>query len=142
MLVVPSLVYETFGYVVLEAFHEGTPVVVRDLGALPELVNESGGGLVFDSLGGLIDAIDRIVADPTLRNELGANGRAARRGIWSEEEHLKRYFDLIEGRGASRKAHERRRSAGRVKPAKPAASQGPRPSPHSFTAPESTPRNR
>ena len=44
---VPSLVYETFGYVVLEAFAEKTPVVVRDLGALPELVAESGGGLVF-----------------------------------------------------------------------------------------------
>src|SRR5262249_10886134 len=42
-VVVPSLVYETFGYVVLEAFHEGTPVVVRDLGALPELVEESRG---------------------------------------------------------------------------------------------------
>src|SRR5207302_6093572 len=48
-VVVPSLVYETFGYVVLEAFHERTPVVVRDFGALPELVAESGGGLVFDS---------------------------------------------------------------------------------------------
>src|ERR671932_1703874 len=46
-VVVPSLVYETFGYVVLEAFDEGTPVIVRDLGALPELVAVSGGGLVF-----------------------------------------------------------------------------------------------
>ena len=95
-VVVPSLVYETFGYVVLEAFAEGTRVVVRDLGALPELVAESGGGLVFDSQQGLIDAIERIAADDVLRDELGANGRASRNGIWSEEEHLKRYFDLIE----------------------------------------------
>ena len=29
-------------------------------------------------------------------DELGANGRAARNGVWSEEEHLKRYFDLID----------------------------------------------
>ena len=95
-VVVPSLVYETFGYVVLEAFAEGTPVVVRDLGALPELVAESGGGLTFDSPDGLVDAIDRIAADDRFRDELGANGRASRNGIWSEEEHLKRYFDLIE----------------------------------------------
>jgi glycosyltransferase involved in cell wall biosynthesis len=95
-VVVPSLVYETFGYVVLEAFAEGTPVIVRDLGALPELVAESGGGLVFDSPEGLVESIERIAVDEVLRDELGANGRAARNGIWSEEEHLKRYFDLID----------------------------------------------
>lgn len=94
-VVVPSLVYETFGYVVLEAFAEGTPVVVRDLGALPELVAESGGGFIFASPEGLVELIDRIAADGPLRDELGANGRAARNGVWSEEEHLKRYFDLI-----------------------------------------------
>ena len=60
-VVVPSLVYETFGYVVLEAFAERTPVIVRDLGALPELVAESQGGLVFDSHEGLVAAIDRLV---------------------------------------------------------------------------------
>jgi glycosyltransferase involved in cell wall biosynthesis len=95
-VVVPSLVYETFGYVVLEAFAEGTPVVVRDLGALPELVAESDGGLVFDSPGGLVDALDRIAADDDLRETLGENGLASRRGIWSEAEHLDRYFALID----------------------------------------------
>src|SRR4029077_751601 len=54
-VVVPSLVFETFGYVVLEAFAERTPVVVRDLGALPELVDESCGGLVFRSADGLVE---------------------------------------------------------------------------------------
>lgn len=101
-VVVPSLVFETFGYVVLESFAEGTPVVVRDLGALPELVEESGGGLVFDSHEGLVEALDRISADDTLRDRLGQNGLAARNGIWSEEEHLKHYFDLIERLRANR----------------------------------------
>ena len=108
-VVVPSLVYETFGYVVLESFAEGTPVIVRDLGALPELVAESGGGLVFDTLDGLVDAIDRVVADDIFRDELGANGRAARNGVWSEEEHLKRYFDLIAGCRTSRRPTHRPR---------------------------------
>lgn len=102
-VIVPSLVYETFGYVVLEAFAERTPVIVRDLGALPELVAESGGGLVFDNHEGLVESIERVVADDLLRDELGANGLAARNGIWSEEEHLKRYFDLIEGCRVTRK---------------------------------------
>lgn len=94
-VVVPSLVYETFGYVVLESFAEGTPVIVRDLGALPELIEESDGGLVFDSQEGLVECLDRVSADGELRDRLGTNGRASRNGIWSEEEHLKRYFDLI-----------------------------------------------
>jgi glycosyltransferase involved in cell wall biosynthesis len=95
-VVVPSLVYETFGYVVLEAFAERSPVVVRDLGALPELVDESGGGLVFDSPDGLVGALGRIASDGELRDELGENGYRARQGIWSEAEHLGRYFDLID----------------------------------------------
>ena len=95
-VVVPSLVYETFGYVVLEAFAEGTPVIVRDLGALPELVAESRGGLVFHTQDQLVGAIETLVFDPALRRRLGASGRAARDGVWSESSHLDRYFDLID----------------------------------------------
>ncbi len=38
LLIVPSLVAETFGNVVIEAFSKGTPCLVSDVGALPELV--------------------------------------------------------------------------------------------------------
>jgi len=94
-VVVPSRVYETFGYVVLEAFAEGTPVIVRDLGALPELVARSEGGLVFEDVDGLVRSIDRLAKDPGLRRRLGSNGLAARRGVWSESAHLSKYLDLI-----------------------------------------------
>ncbi len=94
-VVVPSLVYETFGYVVLEAFHERTPVIVRDLGALPELVNESGGGLIFGNHDGLVCAIEQLVGDEGLRDELGENGYLKRHSLWSEHVHLERYFELI-----------------------------------------------
>ena len=46
-LIVPSLFHETFGYVVLEAFSAGTPAIVHNRGALPELLRESGGGDVY-----------------------------------------------------------------------------------------------
>jgi glycosyltransferase involved in cell wall biosynthesis len=95
-VVVPSLVYETFGYVVLEAFAERTPVVVRNLGALPELVEESRGGLVFDSQEGLVAWLGRLATDDELRDTLGANGLRARRSLWSEAGHLDRYFALID----------------------------------------------
>jgi glycosyltransferase involved in cell wall biosynthesis len=100
---VPSLVYETFGYVVLEAFAEKTPVVVRDLGALPELVAESGGGLVFRSQDELVNALTRLAGDADLRIRLGCDGYFARHGIWSEAEHLERYFGLIEEKRRTRR---------------------------------------
>jgi glycosyltransferase involved in cell wall biosynthesis len=95
-VVVPSLVYETFGYVVLEAFHERTPVVVRDLGALPELVAESGGGIVFRDEAGLIEALDRLATDEAYRDDLGENGHRARHSRWSESEHIDLYLALVE----------------------------------------------
>jgi len=115
-VVVPSLVYETFGYVVLEAFAERTPVIVRDLGALPELVAESGGGLVFDTKEGLAASVDRLARDPALRDRLGARGLAARQGVWSEAAHLERYLDLIDGHRRTRRLRADRAhpSPGRV----------------------------
>jgi glycosyltransferase involved in cell wall biosynthesis len=95
-VVVPSLVYETFGYVVLEAFAEHTPVIVRDLGALPELVAESQGGLVFRKTEELVQALDQLATNEALRRGLGENGHRARHGVWSETEHMNRYFALID----------------------------------------------
>lgn len=95
-VVVPSLVYETFGYVVLEAFAEGTPVVVRDLGALPELVDASGGGLVFGKREELVAHLRRLAWDDELRRVLGSSGLRARHTLWSEPTHMETYFQLIE----------------------------------------------
>lgn len=129
-VVVPSLVYETFGYVVLEAFAERSPVVVRDLGALPELVAESGGGLVFNSPDQMVAGLERLANDDDLRRDLGENGYRSRQGIWSESEHLERYFALIDEhrRGRRLRIDRPHTLAGpRVRPrakVRPAASHG------------------
>ncbi len=95
-VVVPSLFPETFGYVVLEAFAVGTPVIVhKGGGALHETGVESGGGLGYRTDVELVTAMRRLVHDPTLRAELAENGLAARRGPWSEQAHLDAYFRLI-----------------------------------------------
>jgi glycosyltransferase involved in cell wall biosynthesis len=107
-VVVPSLVYETFGYVVLEAFAEGTPVIVRNLGALPELVEESQGGLVFDSHESLVAWLGRLATDDELRDSLGGNGLHARRTIWSESQHLDNYFTLIDEHRRARRVRRDR----------------------------------
>lgn len=47
LVVVPSLVAETFGNVVIEAYAQGTPVLVANSGALAELVLPAATGLIF-----------------------------------------------------------------------------------------------
>jgi glycosyltransferase involved in cell wall biosynthesis len=46
-IVLPSLWYETFSFVISEAFLHGVPVVASDLGAMTERI-ETGGGLLFE----------------------------------------------------------------------------------------------
>lgn len=95
-VIVPSICYETFGIIIIEAFSCRTPVIVNKLGALPEAVEDSGGGFVYENEAGLVEAINKIAADPALRNELGVNGWRAYRKYWNEDAHLERYLSLIE----------------------------------------------
>ncbi len=95
-VVVPSLFPETFGYVVLEAFAVGTPVVVHEGGgALFETGFLSGGGLGYRTDTELLTALRRMIHDHRLHDELAARGFDRRMGEWSETEHIERYFGLI-----------------------------------------------
>ena len=84
-LVAPSLGYEVFGMVLLEAFREGTPVIARNLGAYPQIIEESGGGLLFRDSQDLRSALLQIANSAELRGSLGARGRQALETRWSEE---------------------------------------------------------
>jgi glycosyltransferase involved in cell wall biosynthesis len=96
-LVVPSIGYEVFGLVILEALAQGTPAIVHDLGALPELISDSGGGLAYRTEEELVAALERIRTDPGLREQLGSRGREACRTLWSADRHVERYLGLIAG---------------------------------------------
>ena len=92
---IPALTYETFGMITLEAFARQTPVIARDIGPLPEVVNESGGGLLFRNDAELRQALERLSSDASLRDELSRRGHAAFLAKWTREAHLAGYFDLI-----------------------------------------------
>jgi glycosyltransferase involved in cell wall biosynthesis len=78
-VVVPSLFPETFGYVVLEAFSVGTPVVVHEGGgALYETGFLSGGGLSYRTDSELLTALRRMVHDRALHAESRRRPRSKR----------------------------------------------------------------
>jgi glycosyltransferase involved in cell wall biosynthesis len=93
--IVPSVTYETFGLTSVEAFARKTPAIVRDLGALPEVVRESGGGFVYRTDEELLQAIHALAASPALRAELGEKGYAGFLHRWTREAHLAMYFDYL-----------------------------------------------
>jgi len=93
--IVPSITYETFGIVIIEAFARKTPAIVRDLGALPEVVQDSGGGYTYRTDEELRAAIQRIGGSPAVRSELGERGYQAFLRWWSRDAHLVMYFDLL-----------------------------------------------
>ncbi|MEU4447422.1 glycosyltransferase [Actinosynnema sp. NPDC050801] len=74
VLLCPSTWDEPFGLVVLEAYAAGLPVVVARSGALPELVDDGGTGLVVapGSAGALTAAMRRVL-DPADRHRMAAN---------------------------------------------------------------------
>ena len=93
--VVPSITYETFGIISIEAFARKTPVIVRDLGALPEVVQDSGGGYTYRTEDELVAAIRRIGGSPALRAELGESGYRAFTRYWTKEAHMDLYFNFL-----------------------------------------------
>jgi glycosyltransferase involved in cell wall biosynthesis len=94
-LLVPSIGYEVFGIVALEAFARKTPVIAHDLGALSEVVNDSGGGLLYRSPAELRAAIEKLLADSEQRRELGERGYDAWQRLWSEDVHIAGYYEAI-----------------------------------------------
>lgn len=93
--ILPSITYETFGMIIIEAYARKTPVIVRDLGPFPEAVEDSGGGFVYRNDQELLDAIQRLATTPGLRGELGEKGYSAFVRRWSKEAHMEMYFEFL-----------------------------------------------
>ncbi len=104
-VVVPSAGYETFGGIAIEAMAAGTPVVVRSLGPLPELV-EGGGGLTFDTDAAMVLALQSLVDRPALRSTLAAEAARAARDRFSEARFFAGYYDIIAGVAAAVGRHD------------------------------------
>jgi glycosyltransferase involved in cell wall biosynthesis len=95
-VIVPSICYETFGIIIIEAFSMKTPVIVNNLGALPEVIEDSGGGMIYNESGQLVEAMERLANDAALRDQLGRKGYDAYMRLWTEDAHMRQYLELVE----------------------------------------------
>ncbi len=93
--IVPSTGYETFGIVLIEAFRRHTPVIARRLGPFPEIVEQSGGGVLFSDNQELLAAMTRLQQDAQHRDLLAARAYDACRTRWSEDVVIGRFLDMI-----------------------------------------------
>ena len=101
VLSVPTVYHEAKGLYVLEALAAGVPVVQPRHGSFPELIEATGGGLLYDPLQtsdatGLADAIAQLMDDPDRRRRMGQAGQAAVRQHFNDEVMADRTWALYE----------------------------------------------
>lgn len=77
-LVFPSIWYETFGLVIIEAFAAGTPVIASRIGGVPGLVTDGETGLLVEP-GNAADLAQKLQWALEHPQEMGRMGVAARR---------------------------------------------------------------
>ena len=81
---VPASSSEAFGLYVIEALAAGVPVVQPRAWAFPEIVEGTGGGILFEpGTVALADALESLLRDPERARSLGAAGREAVRRSYS-----------------------------------------------------------
>jgi glycogen synthase len=76
LLLLPSRT-DSFGIVLLEAWHHGKPVVGANAGGIPGVIDAEENGLLvpYGDVAALAAAVRRLLADPALGRRLGALGR-------------------------------------------------------------------
>jgi glycosyltransferase involved in cell wall biosynthesis len=97
-VILPSEWWETFGLTVVESMLEKTPVIVSDLGALPEIVKNGRFGEVFES--GNVEvcaaAIERLLRRPDY-DEMCAVAKQEAETKYSEDANFGQLMKIYEG---------------------------------------------
>ena len=98
VVIVPSTYPESFGRSVIEAQAVGRPVIASRIGALPELVREGQSGLLVPpgDARTLAEAIERLIADPSLRQRCVEAGRRQVEADRTAERMVERTLEVYE----------------------------------------------
>ncbi len=95
-VLVPSVGYEAFARVLIEALSAGTPVVARRIGPAAEFVATSGAGETFSTPEELAGLLDRLLKDPSHRARLAANAMKSVRERWTESVVVPQFLALVD----------------------------------------------
>lgn len=107
-LVVPSVWYETFGLVAVEAMSHGIPVIASRIGGLQELITDGVSGFLFEpgNAEDLADKMRRLWDDPGL---CGRMGQAAREEVMRKYNEEFYYGNLMAAYERARSIHSARK---------------------------------
>jgi glycosyltransferase involved in cell wall biosynthesis len=96
--VMPSIEREGLPRAVIEAMSQSIPVVVSDVGGMPEMVEDGVSGLVVPPSNpvALREALSKLEASPELRTTLGAAGRKRIVGTFNISDTIDRMEQLFE----------------------------------------------
>lgn len=95
-VIVPSVGYETFGLVLIEAFRSRTPVIARRIGPFPEIVEACEGGALFSDPTEMLVAMRRLQHDPQYRTQCASAGHRGYVERWTEDIVVPRYLELVD----------------------------------------------
>ena len=95
---VPVRQGEAFGIYLLESMASGIPVVQPSLGAFPEIVKTTGGGILYEpnQPSNLADALDSLLSDPGLLKKLSADGKEGVEKFFNINNHASEMVEVYE----------------------------------------------
>jgi glycosyltransferase involved in cell wall biosynthesis len=87
---------ESFGVAIIEASSCGKPVVVSNVGGLPEVVEDGVTGFVVPPRNPqkTAEAIEKLILDEKLRNTLGNNGRNRVKKLYNWEDNVNQMINI------------------------------------------------
>jgi glycosyltransferase involved in cell wall biosynthesis len=96
LMSLPTVYRESKGLSALEAMANGVPVAVPRHGTFPELIEDTGGGVLHEPLdaGDLAEKLATLLANPTQARELGLAGQAAIRERYTAQIMAERILAL------------------------------------------------
>ena len=97
VLVLPSIDFESFGIVILEAMRKSIAVICSDFGGMKEIVVNNHTGLLYNSNdeNDLRLKIQRLINDEKFKQSLGKNGKIHFLNKFTSIKMYKEYLNLI-----------------------------------------------
>jgi glycosyltransferase involved in cell wall biosynthesis len=96
LLVLPSLVSESFGLPIIEGFARGTPALVSDRGPLRDIAGAGGCEFHGGDSNDLLSKVQRLWKSPEVLEEMGSEGRCVFIARFTEDENYRQLMQIYD----------------------------------------------